>query len=389
MGKGSSQPSATTSTVTQTDIPAYAKPYVLDSMRWAQGVSKTPYEAYSGPRIAPFSGDQQNAFNLARDLPNAGNQQFGAANNITGLAALAQGSSGYNAGQITNPYSQSNFSTQAINPQQVGTGAWNSTVAQQYMDPFIAQVMDTALARNQDAFARDRNARNSRAVGAGAFGGLRQGVEDAVYEQQFRMNQAAQEAGLLSQGYNQAFSGFSSDQARALQASMANQATGLQADTTNQSNSLERQRMQEAAKQFGASNALSFGQANQQNLQQQAQIGQQQAQGLASIGNQFSQLGKTERDAASQSIDALRNVGLDQQRQTQASLDLGYQDFINQRDYEKQMLSFYNSMLRGMPMSANSNVISYEQSNPYSQTLGAGLTALSLSNALGNNGKPG
>jgi len=310
---------------------------------------------------------------MARDLPGVGQGNYANANDLSGLAALQQGASGYTAQDVNNPYTTSSYG-----PSQFQTGSWNNAAAQQYMDPYITQVMDTVLSRQQDSFARDQNARNSRRVASGAFGGLRQGVEDAVAGQEFRRNQAEQEAGLLSNAYQQAFGAFNQDQSR----------------------DLERQRLQEGANQFGvnfndssnragADFAFRFGQLNEGNRQQQAQIGQQQAQGLGTLAQQQLDIGNTERDAYTQSIDMLRNIGLDQQRQTQASLDLGYQDFINQRDYEMQMLNFYNSMIRGMPISSNSNVIQYENSNPYSEMLGMGLGAASLYNAFGGGGGRG
>lgn len=385
MGKGSDGPTQTTSTVTQNSLPAYAEPYVLDVMQQAQALSQRPYEANPNPRIAPFSTDQTNAFDLGRDMGNVGSANLNQAQNLTGIASTMQGNAGYSASPINNPYATSSYSPSTFTNQNVTTGQWNNAAAAQYMDPYLTNVMDTTLARNEALFDRDQLARNSRAARSGAFGGLRQGVEDAVARSEFGRNTAEREAALMSQAYNTAFQGFTSDQGRGLQAALANQGTDL-----------ERQRLQEAGNQFGANfndasqraaadYALQFGQTNEQNRQQQAAISQQQAAGMADMARQFAGLSEQERSNMLQNIELLRTQGLDQQRQTQASLDLANEDFINQRDYDLSMLNFYNSIIRGMPVSANSNVVSYEQSNPYSQYLGLGLGAAGLWNALNPN----
>ena len=52
---GGGMPAQTSSTVTQTNLPAYAEPYVTDIMERAQAQSYRPYTPYEGQRIAGFS----------------------------------------------------------------------------------------------------------------------------------------------------------------------------------------------------------------------------------------------------------------------------------------------------------------------------------------------
>ena len=51
---------------------------------------------------------------------------------------------------------------------------------------------------------RQTNMRNAQAVGAGAFGGARQGIEQAIAGQQYNQNLGAMTAGLQQQGFQQA-----------------------------------------------------------------------------------------------------------------------------------------------------------------------------------------
>lgn len=66
----------------------------------------------------------------------------------------------------------------------------------------------------------------------------------------------------------------------------------------------------------------------------------QAGQGLTNLAGQDQSLGL--KDAA-----ALETIGQEQQNQQQKNLDLGYNDFIQQRDYPRTNISFLTSALRG------------------------------------------
>jgi hypothetical protein len=67
----------------------------------------------------------------------------------------------------------------------------------------------------------------------------------------------------------------------------------------------------------------------------------------------------------------------------QQQLDQAYSDFAAQRDYEQNMINWYNSILRGVPVSMNQSVY---QTTPApsmaSQVAGLGLGGLATYNAL-------
>jgi hypothetical protein len=70
-----------------------------------------------------------------------------------------------------------------------------------------------------------------------------------------------------------------------------------------------------------------------------------------------------------------------QNAQSQAGMDMAYQDFLNQRDYDRQNLNWMSGILRGVPVSANSNVTGYQYQAPpnqMSQVAGLGLGAAGL-----------
>lgn len=56
----------TNTTVSTNDPPAWAVPYYHQNLERASQLSQQPYIGYGGPTVAGFSGDQENAFEMAR-----------------------------------------------------------------------------------------------------------------------------------------------------------------------------------------------------------------------------------------------------------------------------------------------------------------------------------
>ena len=47
---------------------------------------------------------------------------------------------------------------------------------------------------------------------------------------------------------------------------------------------------------------------------------------------------------------ALQGIGAQDRALRQASMDMGYEDFMRQRDFSKRQLSDFSGMLRGVPV---------------------------------------
>jgi hypothetical protein len=113
-------------------------------------------------------------------------------------------------------------------------------------------------------------------------------------------------------------------------------------------------------------------------------------QGIAALGaagtaaGQLAGFGERERAADIQNAQMLDAIGRAQQGETQAGLDIGYQDFLRQQGYPAEQLGFYSDVLRGLPV-ANAGTTTQTGSvytNPLQQALGAGLSGLSLYRAF-------
>ena len=89
------------------------------------------------------------------------------------------------------------------------------------------------------------------------------------------------------------------------------------------------------------------------------------------------------QDAISR-ISALQGIGSQQRALEQASMDIGYEDFLRQQGFAGQQLSDFGGILRGVPVQPQQRVSSYAQQPGLFQTaVGAGLSGLGLYRGAG------
>ena len=63
----------------------------------------------------------------------------------------------------------------------------------------------------------------------------------------------------------------------------------------------------------------------------------------------------------------------------QAGLDMGYQDFLNQRDFTKNQLADFSALIRGIPIQPTQTVSTFQQQpGLFQQGVGLGLSGLGL-----------
>jgi hypothetical protein len=302
----------------------------------ARGEAFRPYEEYVGPRIAPFSDDRLSAFEQTRNLGNVGRDQFDSGDNLTDIAALGTAASGYNPNAVGAGYTPTN-------------STWDNAAASQYMNPYMTQVLDAIEARGANRYAQENARRDANRMQAGTFGGYRGGVQEGVAFGQHDMNMNDAVANTLMRGYDTAFGQFNTDR-----------------------------NFNEDSRRAG----MDYLFQDEANRLRGAQQGLAQSQGLAAIGAQQYNQGVTRRGEELRGIEALNNSALAQERLTQASLDQGYNDFVNQRDYNRNNITWLNNIIRGNVTGANSNVVNTTETNPYTSMLGTGIGAVGLMNAL-------
>jgi hypothetical protein len=345
MSTGGSQSTPTSQTVTQTRIPEEFMPYYERLMGRVEAQSLEPYQAYGEDRTAN-SGDFAD-IGAARDLTRSI-----AGSNIEGLDE-AQAATRANISRATElgQYGPGQFSQFGFDPTRQFTGA----EVENYMSPYMTNVMDFQKSRAVEDFDRGRGGRNARAVQSGAFGGSRQAVQEGIAEEALSSQLQGIDATGRQAAYEQASRQFGSDRDAqfATQRAQADELGRVQTGT-------------EASRQFGAGQGLAALQA-----------------GSAEAGRLVS-MGEAERGADIQNAQLLDAIGRDQRGEAQADMDIDYQDFLRQQGYPQEQLAFYSDVLQGLPV-ANAGTTTQTGSvytNPAQQALGAGLSGLSLYRAF-------
>ena len=368
MAKGGGSETVQKSEVTQSNLPEYARPYYEGMLQRAQTLLTQPYTPYGQQRIAGFTPEQQAVQQEVAGMQTPG--QFATATDLTtaaGLGSLA-------AGQ----YDPSQFSAQqvGIGPlnyyQMAGPQQFGSEQAQQYMSPYIQNVLDIQKREALRDAQQSQLMQNLGAARQGTYGGSRQLIAGLQRERALGQQMGDIQARGLQSAYEQAMGQFNTEQALRQQAAQQNLAaalgvqqlgtqSGLQASLANQQYDLEAQRAAEQSRQFGANLGL-------QGLAQAGQMGQT----LTNIGSAQSQADQARLGL--QSSTAAQQQALEQQY-----LDTAYQDFIRQRDYPLEMLQQYSSLLRGVPVTPSSTTTTYAPSPGIAQQLlGTGLGAASI-----------
>jgi hypothetical protein len=207
-------------------------------------------------------------------------QAFGA-----GPAAQARAFSAGPAAQV-NPYEFGGFDPGRANigsvAAQTGPGGYEA-----YLNPYLNDVVSRSLGDVERARQEAANATRSQAAAAGAFGGSRSGVAEALTNREFANQAASTAANLRAQGFNTALGFNQADQDRSLQAGLGT----LNAQTQGELASLQARLQGGLA---GQSNRLAAALANQSAANQMGQFNAGQLQqgsqfnaGLRQQGNQF------------------------------------------------------------------------------------------------------
>jgi len=96
------------------------------------------------------------------------------------------------------------FLNRAQAAQTTAGGLTGPTAFRQFMSPYQQDVIDTTLREFDVQAQKGLPALAAQAINAGAFGGGREGVQRAEYQQASDRNRAALQAQLLQQGFGQA-----------------------------------------------------------------------------------------------------------------------------------------------------------------------------------------
>ena len=378
----------TESTSYQTNLPEYAEPYYKELMARTQEESIKPFDPYGGDRIAEFSAAQEQAQQdiLGMQAPTSLGE---AESNLreVGQSALQQS---YDPTQFgtqyqASPYESSYQASQFDPGYEAGT--FDAAAAEQYMDPYMRQVIDTQKREAAQEFARSRAGTAAEAVQAGAFGGSRFGVREAEMESEYLDRLADIEAQGMQQAYQQGREQFGVEQGLQQQAAQMGLSAQQQEEAARQQQeqfAQSAEQMTEEDRQFAANMAQQVATSQEAANQFAAQYGQEGLQTALATAQAQQSLGQAEQQLEQARLQAQQAVGQEQRQMAQAELDQAYNDFVNARDYERQQLAFYNALLRGIPVPVQQETIrSAPSAGLGTQVAGLGLAGLGAYNALG------
>jgi hypothetical protein len=333
MGGGSKQPSNTTS-VTTTEPPAWARPYLQDLANRARaGTVDRPYQAFPGQRIANLNQIQQQGLNSMYARATSGSPLNATAKNMN-LATVRGDYLKYR-----DPYLQQSAAGQYLNRQdpylkETASGRYLNVGSNPYwqaMSRDIANAYATGVAAQTDAaFSGGRN-----------YGG-------SAYNEVVQRNQK----GLADSLGNLAGQIYQGER-------------GMQESARSQ---LAQQYAQERANQLAAQNILFDGYQQERSNQLSAM--------------QFApQLAET--DYAD--IDRALSVGDILRENEQDIINAQYEDWFNAQEYPREMLDLYSVLLnRAMGGGSQSTV---RQPNLYrpnrtAGALGGAMAGYSIGNSL-------
>jgi hypothetical protein len=349
MGGGGGAPPPTQTTVSNTNIPEYARPYVETMLGTTQqqlynyetdpktgekfASSLKGYKPFSedpSKYVAGFSPMQEQAFRGAANMGTS--PQLDTASGIAGLAGQRAMGANYQAGQFDNQfqapqdYQTGRFGAQQVNAPQlqdlqmqgpanvnapnlqqyqmgpaerVSADSFNQPgTASQFMDPYMQNVVGIQQREAQRQADIASTQRAGQAVKSGAFGGSRAGLMEA----EAARNLATQKGDIQATGQQAAFQNaqqqFNAEQNARMQAALANQGAGLTVGQQNLGAQLGTQ-------QLGAGQNLQAQLANQGmgfNVGQQNLASRLQTQGLGSGQNLQAQLANQQQGMNAQQM---------------------------------------------------------------------------------------
>ena len=304
---------------------------------------------------------------------------------------------------------------------------------EQYMSPYMQNVVDIQQREAQRQADIATTGRHSQQVQQGAYGGSRGAIMDAEAARNLAMQKGDIQAQGLQAAYGQGMSQFNTEQQRQQAAEQANQQAnlsvaqqnlqsqlgvqqqgaqmGMQANLANLSNVQQSQVANQAAQLqmqgLSAQQAMQAALANQQanmnvssqNLQSAnaaQQLGEQASQYGAGLGLQglntalqgagaLGQLGQTQFGQQTGAIGIQNQIGTQQQQNAQNVLNQDYQEYQQELADPFKKIGFMSDMLRGVPLSQQSQTMYGQQPSGLSQVAGLG-TALAGASKLFSKG---
>lgn len=257
-----------------------------------------------------------------------------------------------------------------IRYQMAAPEMFGDAQAQQYMSPYMQNVVDIQQRKALDAARKAQLGANLGAARQGTYGGSRQAVLQGLRESGLRQELGDIQYTGLQRAFENAQQQFERDRAAQFNVGKENLAAALGVQTLGAGQDLEAQRANQTA-QLEAARQRGLAATGLGNLAQtMGALGTQQLAGELDILKTKGAFGDLERAIDQQKIDAQRR------------------DLMEKADYGMTQVGQLSNILRGIPLSSSTSQTTTPPPSFASQLTGMGLTGIGLYNLLGG-GKTG
>ena len=389
--------------VQKNELDPQLKAMYMQNYATAMNVANTPFQAYSGERVAPLNVTQNGANDLFRGIAgnNVGKSMLDQASSAMG-GMLSYRPQTINASPIAGrsiaptPIGFNPITPNSITADPITAGMLRDTDLSPYLNPYTQNVIDTSLADLDRARKIQRVADNQHSTLAKAFGGGRHGVADSQTNDNYFRNVSRTTGELRNAGYNAAVNAATADINRKLGADQFNsgQQFGadqfnagqrLTADTFNSSQKYGADQFNSgqqfgadqfsanlgfAADQFNSGQAFNAAQTNAANDMAGAGFRSNAASALAGFSDQ-------ELMQALQRAGALGTAGSIEQQNRQAMDDAAYEEFLRQAAYPQQQQDIRNAALGMIPLEQTQTATTRNSPN-IAGMVGTGLSAAAM-----------
>jgi hypothetical protein len=326
--------------------------------------------------MSQFNADQ--ARNMQAQQASEQSKQFGASQSMTAADMMAKyGMSAQQAQEAARQFNQQQALTAAQSAAQYGLAGQQATEAsRQFGANQALQGATTAGAQGLQAALANQQA--GLTAGQANINAAMEAARQAEASRQFGYGQSTQQAQTAAQ--------------LGLQAQQANQSAGLTAGQGNINAALEAARQAEASRQFGASQGMTaaqqaaqYGQAAQAAAEQSRQFGA--TQGLAGLNtalqaaNAQGNLGISSADLGLRNLQSQLAAGATQRGIESEGIAADKAAFEAARDNPYKMLQFQQSLLNGLPITAQNYDL--QQPDALTRIAGGATTTNKLLETLG------
>lgn len=350
--------------IVENTVSNWAAPVVGGLVSAALDTAGQDYQTYADPKIAAQSDLQGKAFTGIEGLAVPNTNMSTAASNLGNVYSTA--TKGITPITFNSPTAYTGNTYTAGN---VSSGLGPVGSVQDYMNPYLQNVVDIGAREARRQSEIDQNKNNASLTKSGAFGGGRQAIMNA--ESQRNLQQ--QIGDIQSKGYNSAYD-------VAMKQRLGESEQNRLANEANTKYGLTAAQLNEESKQFGAKQSLGAAELAAKYGLEGQNLGLKYLQQAGESAKDLGTLGTNQSTLDLNRMKSMADMGATQRTIDQEGLTSDYNDWKEQRDWDKTQQTYLKNTLTGLPMTTQNQYA--EAPSSYTSILGGAVTASEAYNKL-------